>query len=217
MKPKYLIYLPSIGIGLFFLLYWYASTLYPGGSQASETAEGFDWLHNYWCDMMGTVAQNGSTNPAFPYAMAATIILAFSIAMFSYYFPKYIPSSPFWDQAISITGMIAMFLAVWIFSPLHDIVIIISSLFGLITIIGIYKGLHKNQLTRHIWAAWICFGLLLINNILYYGNFLYHLPLIQKITFAVVLLWLVFLNLEFRKILNLRKSKTENDRSIFIS
>jgi len=198
MKSKHFSYFPSIGIGIFFILYWYASTLYPGGSQESLTTKGFDWVHNYWCDMMGPEAQNGESNPSFSFAMAATFILAFSIAMFSYHFPKHIPSSPFWNKATPICVGISMFLALWIFSPFHDIVIIVGSIFGLAMIIGIYKGISKHQLKYHIWASWICFVLLIMNNVLYYGNVRYGLPLVQKITFAVILIWVVALNLEFR-------------------
>lgn len=195
IKPYH--YIPTVGIAIFSILYYYSSLHYPGGSQASVDTAGFDWMHNYFCDLMDDTALNGADNPAFPISMAATLILTFSLAVFSYYFPVFIPSNRFWNRATRISGMASMFLAIWIFTDFHDVAVIAGSIFGLIAVIGFMKGISKNKLNRHLWMAILCFVLIVLNNVLYYGNMLYGVPLLQKISFAVILLWIVGLNLEF--------------------
>ena len=193
-KTGILLYLPIIGIFLFFVLYILAASKYPGGSQADDFSTGFDWFHNYWCDLMKEIAYNQTTNFARPIAILATFLLAFSIALFSIQFPKYLPVSSFWDKATSISGTLAMIVATLIFTDLHDKVIIVCSLFGLVTVVGIFKGLIHNKKRTHQKIAIFCLFLILINNVLYYGEYYYYLPLIQKLTFAVILLWLVSIN-----------------------
>ena len=198
-KTRILLYLPIAGIFLFFMLYLFAASKYPGGSQEDDFSIGFDWFHNYWCDLMKDIAYNKKLNEARPIAIFATFLLSFSIALFSIQFPKFLPVSKFWDKATSISGVLAMSIAILIFTSLHDIVIIVCSLFGLVTVIGIFKGLIKNRERLHQRIAIFCFFLIVINNILYYGEAYYYLPLIQKLTFAVILIWLASLNLLFIK------------------
>ena len=97
-KTGIFLYLPIAGIFLFFVLYIFAASKYPGGSQADDFSIGFDWFHNYWCDLMKEVAYNESKNPARPIAIAATFLLSFSISLFSIQFPKYLPVSNFCCQ-----------------------------------------------------------------------------------------------------------------------
>ena len=46
LNPTLLAYLPIIGILLFWVLFIYAATLYPGGSQADSNSVGYDWVNN---------------------------------------------------------------------------------------------------------------------------------------------------------------------------
>ena len=193
-KTKIFLYLPIVGIFLFFVLYVLAASKYPGGSQADDFSIGFDWFHNYWCDLMKEIAYNETPNTARPIAILATFLLAFSIALFSIYFPKYLPVSNFWDKATSVSGTLSMIVATLIFTDLHDLVIVVCSLLGLITVVGVFKGLIYNKEIRHQQIAVFCFFLIIINNILYYTGYYYYLPFIQKITFAIVLIWLTSIN-----------------------
>jgi hypothetical protein len=60
----------------------YASMLYPGGSQADLQSVGYDWIHNYWCNLMNDQAMNGQSNPAKPFAVVAMVILCLSLLVF---------------------------------------------------------------------------------------------------------------------------------------
>ncbi|MGB5430515.1 MAG: hypothetical protein WBM94_12640, partial [Eudoraea sp.] len=60
--------LPTVGILIFIGLYIYAASLYPGGSQLDSNSLGFDWMNNYWCNLMNENGMNGLENPARPFA-----------------------------------------------------------------------------------------------------------------------------------------------------
>ncbi len=200
-KYNFIYYLPIIGVLIFTVLYVYASFLYPGGSQADINHQGFDWINNYWCDLMGKEARNEVSNPAYPFAIAATVVLGVSLAFFFYLLPIFIPINRFWNMGIRISGMTAMCFGILIFTPLHDVVIISSTLLSLVAIIGLFVGLFKHQFIIFIGAGVLCITLLIMNNYMYFiTNQVTYLPFIQKITFAVVLIWIVSLQLKFIQI-----------------
>jgi len=189
--------LPSLGIVIFIILYAYATTLYPGGSQADLHSKGFDWINNYWCNLMNAQAMNGQLNPARLISIPAMIILCFSLLSFFFMFSKVLASNSIWRKIIQISGTISMIFASLIFTELHDLLTIISSIFGLFTIIGIIIGLTKSNLTMYKWTGGICILFLAFNNYIYYSKvFLSALPLLQKVTFAIFLLWIAGLNWE---------------------
>ena len=43
---------------MFLVLYVVAAQYYPGGSQADQASRGFDWVHNYWCNLVMVVVNN---------------------------------------------------------------------------------------------------------------------------------------------------------------
>lgn len=193
--------LPTYGIMLFGILGVIASFYYPGGSQADPTSEGFSWAHNYWCNLLYTWAINGETNPAQPVAIAATLVLFASLAYFFYQFPKYFSINKIWDRLIRFTGVGAMVLAVLVFSHLHDLFGIICSVMGLVTLVGIFYGVVKHrQRVFAVVAVW-CILLVGMNNYIYFSeNYIHYLPIVQKITFASVLLWVIGINIQFLKL-----------------
>ncbi len=199
MKPLLKLF-PTIGILLYIALYIFSASLYPGGSQADLNAKGFDWINNYWCNLLNVEAMNGALNPARPFAMAAMIILCFSMALFFYLFPKFFFVSKFWKTTTQVSGGLAMTFAVLIFTDYHDVMTSLASIFGLFALIGIFVGLIKNKSTGYLLAGGFCIFLIAVNNYIYYSKqFLVALPLIQKITFAIMLVWVMALNVEFLK------------------
>lgn len=88
-----------------------------------------------------------------------------------------------------------MVFAMLIFTKYHDWMTIISSFFGLFTVIGIIRTIYKSELTTYKIVGGLCLLLLGLNNYIYYSlNGIEFLPLIQKITFAVVLFWVAGLS-----------------------
>jgi len=166
---------PVLGILLFFGLYWYAATLYPGGSQMNATSIGFDWVNNYWCDLLGEKGANGMVNSARPIAITAMTILCLSLIQFFWQFANKLAPSKIWANLIKICGIISM-------SP---------------TVLGIVKGIYQSQLTFFKISGLIGLFLLAANNYIYHTTHLLEwLPLLQKISFLIILCWMIGLSIK---------------------
>ena len=192
--------IPVIGIAIFVGLYIFSSTLYPGGSQANLNSEGFDWINNYWCNLMNEKGMNGQPNPAKPYSIIAMIILCLSLMFFFIQFAQIYSKSKIWKRIIKTSGIISMSFAILIFTKYHDLMTTLSSIFGLFVVIGIIREVYKSKLSIYKITGVICILILGLNNYIYYTQqFIEVLPLLQKITFAIVLLWIIGLNFEINK------------------
>ncbi len=189
------------GTLLFVLLYILAAMRYPGGSQADAQAEGFSWIHNYWCNLLNEKAINGMPNPARPLALAGTFVLCVTFSCFWFLFPGYTHFGKRSRLVIQWSGTLSMLIALFIFSSYHDTITYIASFFGLIAVAGTFIGLYKIK-----WYGLFAFGminLLLVglNNYLYYTKgMIIYLPVIQKVTFVTFLLWICWIDVElYRK------------------
>ena len=191
--------LPTFGILIFIGLYIYATTLYPGGSQADINSVGFDWRNNYWCNLMSENAMNGLENFASPVALTGMVILCSSMTLFFFQFANYFVKNRIWKMTIKIAGALAMLSAVFIFTKYHDIMTTILSICGVVGIIGIIRALHKNNLTFFKVSGIICMALVGVNNLFYYNeNLIQYLPIIQKVGFILILTWTIGLNLKMK-------------------
>ncbi len=200
--------IPSIGIVLFIILYCYATTRYPGGSAAYTDRVGFDWVHNYWCDLLTTIAINGEANAAKPYGIVSMVFLCGIVAVFFFQFADAFPFSKRWRLAIKICGALSMFFGALIFTPLHNSMIGISSLFAIVPIIGIFKGMISARSYKYIGLGLVCAVLLGLCNYFYYTqHFIEWLALFQKIALASVLLWIVVVNVGMAKGLRANTAK----------
>ena len=189
-----------MGIITFVLLFYYSSNLYPGGSQENLESIGFDWINNYWCNLLSEKGMNGQINPARPFAISAMIILCFSVSVFFYQFAEALTRSNLWKKLIKVTGILSMIFATLMFTDYHDLMTIISSLFGVVAVIGVIKGIYESKYVLYKIAGIICVILLVINNIIYYSTaFIEWLPLLQKITILTVLIWILGVNYEIGK------------------
>ncbi len=92
-----------------------------------------------------------------------------------------------------------MISAILIFTEFHDLMTTISSIFGVFVVIGIIRTIYNSELKTFKVSGIICIILLGINNLIYYsGNYIEYLPFIQKITFVLVLTWIIGLNLKMK-------------------
>ena len=199
INAKSLRLLPTLGILIFIGIYVYAATLYPGGSQADINSVGYDWRNNYWCNLMSEDAMNGLENPASPVALLGIVVLCSSMTLFFFHFANYFEKNRIWKITIKIAGALAMGAAVFIFTKYHDIMTAISSICGVVVIIGIIRALHKNNLTFFKVGGMICVALLGIVNLFYYNeNLIIYLPIVQKVGFIFILSWIVGLNLKMK-------------------
>jgi hypothetical protein len=192
---------PVFGICIFIALYFVAAFYYPGGSQADKTGRSFSWLNNYWCDLLSEKAKNGNDNTARPVAIISWLVLCFSLSVFWYFLPLLFSISTTGKKIIRFCGITAMLIATFLFTSLHDVVIQVAGLLGFIAFIGTFIGLYKTRLYGFFYTGLFCLVLMCLNYIIMVGNtFTSYLPIIQKITFIVVLTWVLFIN---RKLISL--------------
>jgi hypothetical protein len=196
---KFQIVLPIAGIIAFAFLYVLASMQYPGGSQADPQSMGFSWMNNYFCNLLNETAINGKPNLGQPFALASLLVLALSLALFWWSFPHYLPLSQFQTKMIKITGVSSMIIACLLFTNInHDLITNTASLFGLIAILTSMWALYQNKRTAIFLFGLLNLVLVLINNWLYYdASLIKYLPLVQKISFASVLIWIIWINMSW--------------------
>jgi hypothetical protein len=191
-------FLPIIGILTYVVLYFLAADMYPGGSRVYPDTIGFDWTNNYWCHLMADNSINGVPNPSKSYAVAGLVILCFSLGFFFFQFPHYFKLKSPWSSIVPISGIASAFFTLFITSAYHDLTGVLAAIFGALSIVGIFFGLRRSGLIHFIWTGIICVILIALNGYIYFSeNFIIWLPVIQKVTFAAVLLWMVCLNSMF--------------------
>jgi hypothetical protein len=194
---KLLALAPVLGIGLFLLLYLIAALYYPGGSDAHPTAQGFSMIHNYWCDLLAKGAKNGQFNPARPIAIAGMITLCLALSMFWYLLPRLLNKGKHHYNIVQFAGITSMCLAIFIFSNFHDMLINVAVFFGVIALSGTYIALYRSKSYKTLAFGIFCLFLILLNGYIYYTNhFIITLPLLQKITFLLYLLWIIVIDLK---------------------
>lgn len=184
-----------LGIWVFVLLYITAAVFYPGGSQLDKATKGFSWLNNYWCDLLDELAKNGQTNSARPIAIISWIILCFSLSIAWYFLPQLFSINTTTKRTIRICGIGAMLVAALLFTSLHDVVIRLAGGLGFIAFVITLTLFYRNKMYRLFYSGLFCVVLMGLN---YYimmtdATGLY-LPVIQKVTFIIVLLWILFVD-----------------------
>jgi hypothetical protein len=191
------ILLPLWGFLLFIILYMLATTLYPGGSDANESAQGFSWRHNYWCELMATEARNGQPNSARLVAITAMFILAISLVYFWYQVPLLFPNRKIDSRVIRYCGIGSMLVLPFLLKGMHDSVINLSALLGCMAIVVLLLNLFRQKMKRLLCLGLFCLLLCGINNYIYYTGYLLHLlPVIQKFSFFIFLLWFCLLTIK---------------------
>jgi hypothetical protein len=190
---------PIAGILLFIVLYVTATFYYPGGTNEDTASVGFNWLHNYWCDLTGELAKNGSINPARPLALAAMMIICFSLGVFWYHLPLQFKIKVY-PQAIRYAGMSSMMVTVFLFTGYHDTVIYFGGALCAIALTGTFIALYRNKYFTLLTFGLICLTFMTVNYFIYItGLFLVFLPLLQKATFLLFMTWNTWMAIFFFK------------------
>ena len=181
-----------MGIVIYIILYIVATIFYPGCSQIDKNSIGFSWVNNYWCNLLNEKAINGEQNLAKPFAACAMVVLSVSLTLFWFLFARHMKIKRSLRLLIQLSGMLSMLIAFPLLTNAnHDLIINLASMAGLVVVICTYIGLYKNKL--HLLFS---FGLLMIllialNNYVYYTKgLIIYLPVIQKITFVIFLIWI---------------------------
>ncbi len=203
---------PIFGVLFFIILYFVATFFYPGGSQIDENSIGFSWIDNYWCNLLNETTINGQLNPAKPIAITGMLVLSLSLSFFGFLFTQHTSLDKTTKVTIQITGCISLITSFFLITDIdHDLITNLASAFGITAIIGIFIGLYKIR-----WHSLFLFGFLNIllvglNNYVYYDKrLIVHLPLIQKVTFAVFLTWICCIDLKLYQLIIVNNKKIIN-------
>ncbi|MBL7725070.1 MAG: hypothetical protein JNK27_13040 [Chitinophagaceae bacterium] len=193
---SYWVLSPVLGMLLFIMLYIAAALLYPGGSDFNRSATEFSWQNNYWCELLATKAQNGQSNIARPVAIFAMAVLAISLIIFWYTIPGLFAGKRTGSRVIRYAGIGSMLVTPLLLTGFHDHVINTAALLGCIAIIVLLINLFRYRMLLLFSTGILCLLLCGVNNYVYYSkDLLHYLPVIQKISFFIFLLWFCLLSL----------------------
>jgi hypothetical protein len=177
-----------IGVTISLTFLTIAISIYPGGTYQDKNSIGFDWTKNYISNLFETKALNGSQNSSRTWAYFGMFFYSISCAIFFVNMSKKIPEK----NAVNIikyTGMLTMPFTLLIITPLHDLMLTISSFLFWTCIVCITVFILKTRLHFFKFFCIIC----LI--IFYYAVYIHAsanwdlLPIIQKVnTISSILL-----------------------------
>ena len=174
MTKKYAV---IIGIIISNLLLIVSTLKYPGGSQYDKFANGFDWKHNYICNLFDEFAVNGDYNASRYWAIAGTFFFCVSFVFFFVHFSKKLVSKNA-SNVIKYCGVSAMIASFLIVTPYHNAMIVLSSTLALISMFYITYYIFKSDLKYFKLLSIICLLISYFCNYIYYTkHYLEFLPI----------------------------------------
>ena len=195
-KRPYLLLFPVFGMGIFILLYILAALVYPGGSGSILSQHGFSFWNNYLCDLLDFYAVNGEVNTARILARIGLFVLCISLIILWYHLPKLFVIKSVNLIIMKICGILALITILFLAIGTHDLIVRIAGVLGVIAFITSFIELFKNSFYKLAAFGIFCLIIFLINYYIYEtGSYLETLPVIQKITFLVYILWFGFLDI----------------------
>ena len=199
----------SIGIFAFLLLFYYSTLLYPGGSTVYPDKTGYDWLYNFWCDLLEPYAVNGDLNEAYSLAVFSMVLINISLTFFFIRFAKEAIHSTWGKLIVGASGTLSMFFCSLVFTEFHNYMIYSSSLFGGIAGIGVITVLFLNRKRKLLFFAFLSLFLLIANVYLFYlQEYQTFTPSIEKASVFIVLIWFFLMDLW---LISLRKIRSNEN------
>lgn len=193
-KDSLIVIIPVIGMALFLVFYIVAALLYPGGSYKDPHSTVFSFTNNYLCDLLDTYAINGELNIASTMARIAFGILCFTMIYVWIQIPRLFANKHVNHYIIKILGVLSMVIAMFLAAGIHDTVVYIAGIFGLLALILTFIELYRHHFFFFLSLGICCFVLISINYIIYTtGYAIDALPTIQKITFIACISWFLML------------------------
>ena len=209
----FLLLLPLIGIGLFVFFYILSALNYPGGSWYSQIQEGFSFWHNYLCDLLDVYAINGELNTARFYAIIALGFLCAGLFWLWLYLPRLFMTSSLNQKIMWVSGLLSIFTIPFLALGDHDLVVRISGVFGVVAFITCSVELIKAGHTYLFTLGILCIMIFLMNYYIYEtGSFIPSLPVIQKITFLLFIVWFIGLDIVlYRKVIDRKRLSQDKE------
>lgn len=164
-----------------------ATLLYPGGSILDKNSIGFDWSKNFFSNLFLAKALNGTTNPSRIWALIGMLFNSIGYGLFFIHTSRKIPQKHT-ELVLKSIGVVNMLFTFLIATPLHDIMVTVSST---LTMLGLFYITVSILKTKLHWLKIFCIGCLLI---FYFTLYLYGagdwtlLAVMQKVTFICFML-----------------------------
>ena len=171
-----------------------ATFVYPGGSLLNKNSIGFDWSKNFISNLFAAKAMNGSYNTSRIWAIIGTVFHSVGFGIFFINMSKKIPSRHA-STVLILIGVATILFNFLVVTPLHDIMVTISSTMSLLGLFYITVFILKTKL--HLLKIFCIICLLTF----YYTLYLYGsgnwglLAIMQKVSF--IILTLLILGLEY--------------------
>ncbi|HWJ26591.1 MAG TPA: hypothetical protein VNS32_08605 [Flavisolibacter sp.] len=175
------------------LLLIIATLYYPGGSQLDKNSIGYDWKNNYISNLFNKTAISGSDNPSRYWAVFGMLFLSISFAFFFADFSKKIANKGA-ARVIKLFGIAAMIFAFLTVTPYHDIMVTISGTLVLVSMFYVTVFLFKSKLHFLKVLSVVCLLVFYCCDYIYYtGTYLTILPIMQKVCFLTIVIWMLLL------------------------
>ncbi len=187
---------PIVGMGAYLIVFTFAASAYPGGSENLPYAPGYSFFHNFLCDVMDPITKGGVFNGARFMAVVSHIILSFTMVSFFYLLPEIFNHKNRNTKLIRFFGMLSMSVFVLMYTSYHDHIVTLTGIIGTFAMIPLMLEL-KNCPSKllNILAYW-CFFLSVVVFFIFETKLgFYYLPFLQKITFMFDATWVIWVSL----------------------
>ncbi|HTE25709.1 hypothetical protein [Flavitalea sp.] len=181
-----------IGTTIAISLMLIAIRVYPGGSFSDKDSIGFDWTKNFISNLFDAKAVNGADNSSRVWADAGMIFLSVSFSIFFIEFSKKIPLKGA-ARVIKCFGAGGMLFSFLIVTPLHNMMVLLAGTMYLVSIFYITAFILKSRLHLLKFLCIICLLIFYYTMFLYGTHNLVLLPIMQKVTFASVIILILIL------------------------
>ncbi len=132
-----------------------AALVYPGGSLHDKNSEGFDWSKNFFSNLFEIKAINGAANTSRIWAIIGMAFHAVGYGIFFINMSKKMPTRHA-ANVLKLIGVVNILFNFLIATPLHDIMITISSTLSLIGLFYITVFILKSKLHLLKFFCVIC-------------------------------------------------------------
>jgi hypothetical protein len=199
--------LMRLAVGTFAVCMTLAMTAYPGGSYFDALAPGYDFLRNFWCDLLRDPALNGRSNRTAPrYAQVAMWALGAGLVPFFLALADLSSGSARvrtlvrWFGVAGVLGMLGVaLLPSSDFPRLHGILVTTTGPLGIAAaLFGFIAALRAGTLNRFSIHLGFTTLVLATLNVIQYAREFYLgapsstlLPAIQKLVTLSILAWIL--------------------------
>ncbi len=193
---QYYPYFPIIGLGLYLFVFSIAANQYPGGSINRPEEIGYSFFNNFLCDVMNPYVHGDKINEARTIAITSHLILSLTMICFFYILPELFPRKNNNTRMIRFFGMLTMTVFALMITEFHDLIVSVTAILGTIALIPFFIELCHYPDRRLIFLAYLCFGLSIIVYFIFVTKIgFYYLPFLQKITFIIDAIWVIWVSL----------------------